>query len=261
MADKDSNDVLMTFIDSNGRGVAAECTSVWDKTDTDMMEGFADGKFFEVDDFDFGVSLGESEGAGGGEGSGSSSSGNLGENSLHAPPGHDGAPVSRNAEGKKGGSSSKGFAKYIQGVEGADIEFKPEIKEVTITRQMDISSVRFLQSCLQYGKFQRAILVKRKFTGNNAFHEAFLRLEFKEPLITGIDWDEGEVVKEKLKFICRGIVAAYRPQNATQEDTKADQKAITIDGRLGDVHSASWDYLDLVDPTAPSRVDPTAPSR
>jgi type VI protein secretion system component Hcp len=224
MADKKSSDVLMTFIDSNNRGVAAECTSKWDKKDTDMMEGFQDGKFFEVDDFDFGVSLGDSE-DGGSEGGGSSSWGNLGENSLHPPPG--GAPTSQNAEKKKPTGNSKKFAKYIDG----KIEFKPEIKEVTITRQLDISSVRFFQSCLHYGKFKRAILVKRKFTGTYDFHEAFLRLEFKEPLITGIDWDEGEIVKEKLKFICRGIVAAYRPQKD--------------DGTLQAAEQTSWDYLDL----------------
>lgn len=223
MADRESNDVLMTFIDNNGRGVAAECTSVWDKDDTDMMKDFEDGKFFEVDDFDFGVSLGDFEDGGGGHGGGSPSSGNLGENNLHAPPGRDGAPAAQNAEKKKAKSSSKRFAKYL---EGGDIEFKPEVKEITITKQVDISSVRFLQSCLTYGKFQKAVLVKRKFTGGFDFHEAFLRIEFKEPLITGIDWDEGEIVKEKIKFICRGIVVAYRPQNA--------------DGTLGDARSASW---------------------
>lgn len=219
MADKESNDVLMTFIDNNGRGVAAECTSVWDHDDTDMMKDFQDGKFFEVDDFDFGVSLGDSE-SGGSEGGGSSSTGN--DNSLHAPPGQNGAPAAQNTEKKKAGSSKR-FAKYI---EGGDIEFKPEVKEITITKQMDISSVRFLQSCLTYGKFQKAVLVKRKFTGGFDFHEAFLRLEFKEPLITGIDWDEGDIVKEKIKFICRGITVAYRPQNK--------------DGTLGDARSASW---------------------
>jgi type VI protein secretion system component Hcp len=221
MPDKESNDVLMTFIDNNGRGVAAECTSVWDKDDTDMMKDFQDGKFFEVDDFDFGVSLGGSEDGGGGEGGGSSAAANLGENSLHAPPGRDGAPTEKKKPSSSG--SSKRFAKYL---EGGDMDFKPEVKEITITKQVDISSIRFLQSCLTYGKFQKAVLVKRKFTGGFAFHEAFLRLEFKEPLITGIDWDEGDIVKEKIKFICRGIIVAYRPQNQ--------------DGTLGDARSATW---------------------
>jgi len=220
MPDKESTDVLMTFIDSNGRGVAAECTSVWDHDDTDMMKDFQDGKLFEVDGFDFGISLGDSESGGESEGGGSSATAELGRNSLHAPPG---APTTQNTQKKKSAGSSKRFAKYL---EGGDIEFKPEVKEITITKQVDISSIRFLQSCLTYGKFQKAVLVKRKFTGGVSFHEAFLRLEFKEPLITGIDWDEGDIVKEKIKFICRGITVAYRPQNQ--------------DGTLGDARSASW---------------------
>jgi type VI protein secretion system component Hcp len=219
MADKESNDVLMTFIDQAGEGVDAECTSIWDKDDTDMMKDFEDGKIFEVDDFDLAVNLGDSQDGGGGEGSGSSSSENLSE---------------KDAEKKKAASSSKRAGKYFA---TGDIESKPEVKEVTITKQVDISSIRFLKSCLSHGKpvseqndlkllFQKAVLVKRKFTGGFSFHEAFLRVEFKEPLITGIDWDEGDIVKEKIKFICRGIVVAYRPQNA--------------DGTLGDARSASW---------------------
>ena len=240
MADKESIDVLMTFIDSTGNGVAAECTSVWDKDDTDMMKDFQVGKVFEVDDFDFAVNLGGSETAGGGQASSSSSSGHLGENSLHAPPGRDGARESQNAEHKK--AASKRAANYFAtGIIGP---MPPEVKEVTITKQVDVASTTFLSSCLSFGKkvppppptkpgfrdpnlrFQKAVLVKRKFTGNLDFHEAFLRVEFRDPLIIGIDWDEGEIVKEKIRFICRGILVAYRPQNQ--------------DGTLGQARTVTW---------------------
>ncbi len=220
MADKDNIDVLMTFIDSNSKGVAAEGTSKWDQDDTDMMKDFADGSFFEVDDFTFGVGLGGSEDSSGAEAGGSSSSDNPGRNQLHSRDGH-GNPATTHKGGK--GRSSNRFAKYI---ESGAIDFKPEVQEITITKQLDISSIRFLQSCLTYGKFQKAVLVKRKFTGVTNYYEAFLRLEFQEPLITGIEWDEGEIIKEKLKFVCRGIVAAYRQQNQ--------------DGSLKGARSASW---------------------
>jgi type VI protein secretion system component Hcp len=221
MADKDSIDVLMTFIVSGTTAVPAEGTSEWDKDDTDMMEGFQDGMFFEVDDFSFGVSLGGSENSGGAEAAGTSPSSSPGKNELHSRDGH-GNPANVQKGASKAGSANR-FAKYI---ESGTQDFKPEVQEITITRQVDIASVRFLQSCFNYSKFERAILVKRKFTGNTDFHEAFLRLEFKEPLITGVEWDEGEIVKEKLKFVCRGVVAAYRQQNA--------------DGTLKGARSASW---------------------
>jgi type VI protein secretion system component Hcp len=226
MADKDSIDVLMTFIDTSGNGVSAEGTTLWDKDDTDMMKDFEDGKFFEVDDFTFGVGLSDSEGSGGAEGGGSSSSRHTGDNVLHSRPGEEHKSETAKGGRKGGRSSSSKFAKYIETGQVGTMDFKAEVQEIIITRQIDISSIRFLQSCLTFKKFQKAVLVKRKFTGSYDFHEAFLRLEFKEPLISGIEWDEGDVVKEKLKFVCRGIIAAYRPQNA--------------DGTLGDARSAQW---------------------
>ena len=229
MADKDSIDVLMTFLAESTGPVAGEGTSKWDPTDP-MMEDFQEGYFFEVDDFDFGIGLGDSESDRGGRGSGSSSSGNLGDNSLHGPPGRDGASGTPNAGGKSGSK----FGKYIECPRNDyswEWAFKPEIKEITITKQVDISSARFVRSCLTYGNFQKAVLVKRKFTDRISLQRAFLRLEFKEPLITGVEWDEGDIIREKLKFICRGIVIAYRPQSA--------------DGTLAKAKQTSWDYLDL----------------
>jgi hypothetical protein len=34
---------------------------------------------------------------------------------------------------------------------------------------------------------------------------AFLRIDFTDVLVIGVDWDSGDVVKEKCKFICRGV--------------------------------------------------------
>jgi type VI protein secretion system component Hcp len=221
MADKDSIDVLMTFIDKNGNGVAAEGTSKWDKDDTDMMKDFQDGKFFEVDDFTFGFNLGGNEARSGESGS-SSSSRNTAENVLHSRDGKESNSESQKTA-QKAAQSSEQFDKYI---ETGEIKFKAKPETITVTRQMDIASVRFLQSCVNYTPFQKAVLVKRKFTGGFDFHEAYLRLEFQQPLIVGVEWDEGDVVKEKLKFVYRGIVVAYRPQNP--------------DGTLGDARSANW---------------------
>ena len=56
-ANKDSTDVLMTFIDSSGQGVPAESNTVWDEDDTTMMADFTQGSAFELDDFALGVGL------------------------------------------------------------------------------------------------------------------------------------------------------------------------------------------------------------
>jgi type VI protein secretion system component Hcp len=220
MADKDSIDVLMTFIVSKTNGVAGEGSSVWDTTDHDMMEGFTGGNIFEVDDFTFSAGLTGAEDRSGTDGA--SWSGRPGENFIHARGGQERPTMTPNAARKAAGGSSL-FAKYIA---SGEINFNAEIPEVTITKQVESSSIPFLKACLNYSKFERAMLVKRKFTGNHNFYEAFLRLEFKEPLITGVEWDEGEIIREKLKFVCRGITAMYRPQ-----DSK---------GRLGKVLQTTW---------------------
>jgi type VI protein secretion system component Hcp len=44
-------------------------------------------------------------------------------------------------------------------------------------------------------------------------HIGFLRIDFTGVLITSIDWDAGEVVKEKVKMVCRTVQVKYRAQN------------------------------------------------
>jgi type VI protein secretion system component Hcp len=205
VADKDSVDLLMTFIEKGGKGVPAESTTQWDPAENnDMMKDFQPHCVFEVDDFTFVVNLSGNDDGGA-------------DNSVHRtnPP----PTGTQNMQQKTRGASSTSqqFAKYI---ESGTINYKAEVQPVTITRQIDKSSIQFLQHCFDHKNFEKAVLVKRKFTGGRGeirFHEAFLRLEFTEPLITGIEWDEGDVVREKMTFVCRGIKAAYKPQKPTGE--------------------------------------------
>jgi type VI protein secretion system component Hcp len=211
MSNKDSIDVLMTFIVSGTNAVAAESSTILDKAEHhDMIEGFTPGNVFEVDDFTFSANLTSAEDRSGADNA--SWSGGQEDNFIHARGGPQSHMATPNAARKAAGSSGSSnlFAKYIA---SGDIHFNVEIPEVTITKQVESSSIPFLKACVQFSKFERAILIKRKFTGKN-FHEAFLRLEFKEPLITGVEWDEGEIIREKLKFVCRGITAMYRRQDS-----------------------------------------------
>lgn len=207
MADKDSVDILMTFIMTSGSGVDAESSSIWDYSDTDMMGDFQDGCVFDVNDFKFSADLRDSEGKDG-RGSGSTGRGG-GTNALHNLPGRN----NNNANNQKEDSSrrSGGFAGYLQ--TGNSRQYPADVKEITVTKQLESASVTLLQNCLNSVPFKKAVLVKRKFTGNGQFHEAFLKLEFTEPLITGVDWDQGDVIKETVKFICRGVTVVYRPQS------------------------------------------------
>ena len=42
----------------------------------------------------------------------------------------------------------------------------------------------------------------------------YLRMDFTKVLITGVGWDDGDVVKEKCEFICQGLKMTYRRQQA-----------------------------------------------
>ena len=61
MADANSTDLLMVFVDQDGTPIDGESTVVWDKADSTMMAGFQAGKVFELEDFSFGASLDDTE--------------------------------------------------------------------------------------------------------------------------------------------------------------------------------------------------------
>ena len=69
-------------------------------------------------------------------------------------------------------------------------------------------------------------MIKRKAAASNVSGHAFLRIDFTDVLVIGVDWDSGDVVKEKCKFICRGVKVQYKPQ--------------TSDGSLGAAVPGTW---------------------
>ncbi len=220
---EDSTDVLMTFL-NGGNGVPAECQAKWDKGDS-MKTDFTTGTFFQIDDFSLGAGL-ESEDSDDEEDSrGESSSGGNNLSSRNARK-SSGSQKSKKSRGNK-------FSKYI--LEGS-LRYPIDMEEISISRQLDKASPIFLESCLKLHAFTKAVIVKRKVVGgvmakSNVSHQGFLRLEFNAPLITSVDWEDGDTVQEKLKFICRGVSVAYRPQKP--------------DGSLGDPVSMSWDLSRL----------------
>ena len=59
---------------------------------------------------------------------------------------------------------------------------------------------------------------------------AYLRIDFTKVLITGINWDDGDLVTESCEFICQGMKISYRRQ-------KTDG---TVAGGFGNEYSAVW---------------------
>lgn len=210
MPDQNATDLVMKFV-LDGRPVWAECALEIDPKDTMMTDfgqntgydNYAD--FFEVSGFDFGISLKE--------GDDSSTSPTLNQPRA-GHPAAGGQPKPK--------QQSMPFARWRSAVgqEYKKIYYPLEFDEFNFERTIDAASPIFFQSCCKSKPFESASLVKRLSQGDTGMSDAtsrpqfgFLRIDFDKVLITSIGWDDGDVVKEKVSFICQKMTIKYRQQN------------------------------------------------
>lgn len=137
-----------------------------------FLTDFQGGKFFEVEEFSFGAGLDDDD---------------------------------------SGGRSFRGkFGQWLSGERSK--AYPVDLEPVTFSRQMDKASPLLFEMCCNSQSFASATLVKRKAAGTDASGQAFLRIDFKDVLVIGVDWDSGDLVKERCRFICRGVKVQYKPQ-------------------------------------------------
>jgi len=233
MADQDSRDILMS-VTLKGKALAlkGEVNVAIDTSDA-LMEGFynpagatagVDANLFcRIQDFTFSVGIEDSESGSGGEAESGTKVG-ASENTLHGTRGT--AP----GKGQKGGTGGKGTTgkpagrsrqfKHFMDFGGSEadpntgsIGYPPSLQPITVSRQMDVMSAALLKECLNCRPLKRVIIVKRKFTGSKDNYEAYLRLEFIDCLLTEVEWDDDEIIKEKVKFVYRELKTQYKPQD------------------------------------------------
>lgn len=199
-----ATDLLMMFV-KDGTPIPAESQSTIDPQDKIMMRGFVTGKYFEIKDFDFGISLTDNDSSG---------------SEVVIPPQtttNSKPPPPKPKETKKSGGK---FSKFMQGdsptgSDGKSI-YPPSFDEVQVNRQMDKASPVLFQNCFKTKSFDSAVIVKRKSSSDTTTtgYFAFFRIDFNDVLITDISWSIGEdVIMEKLKFVCREVAVQYIPQN------------------------------------------------
>ncbi len=219
MPDNDSTDMLMAVKGHNGDALAGQGKSALDAKDTEMLSGFSAGFFSEIQDITFGIGVEDSESAN------SSSPGNalhsLQEKTIETlqeslqkvmeEQGSSKMPKMGSARGK-----SKQFKNFVDYGEVTDADGNPVYSTVfdpiTVTRQIDQMSPFILLNCANQSSMKSIVVVKRKFTGLQTSHEAYVRLEFGDCLITAVDWDHGDTFTEKVKFVYRTLTVKYRPQ-------------------------------------------------
>jgi type VI protein secretion system component Hcp len=201
MAEKQS-DLLMKLVTASGQGVAAGGTSTLRKDDKLLFDFWA-GKFFEVEDFGLGLELNDFETAG-------TANTNQAQQAAVAPAKF---------------ASWRDLRKTTAQIK--DIKFPVDMEPFSFSRLIDRASPLLFENCANSISFASATLVKRKVTGQSLALQAFLRLDFKDVLMVGISWDDGDIIKEKCKFICRGVTVQYRRQAS--------------DGSLAAAASAEWE--------------------
>ena len=190
-----SIDLLMKFV-KGSEAIDAECQTTVDSKD-DLLHDFKTGKFFEIDEFSFGAGLEDDDSSG----------------------------EKRNPAGVSHSHRTR-FSNWLR---GETKSYPVDLEPFTFSRQMDQASPLLFEMCCDSKSFASATLIKRKAAGSDVSGRAFLRIDFKDVLVIGVDWDSGDVVKEKCKFICRGVKVQYKPQ--------------TADGTLGAAVPGNWDRM------------------
>lgn len=226
--DDTSFDIAMKFSDEHGFPVYAESTLAVHPDDK-LMEGFKAitdyhqySNFFEVQSFDFSMSLEPEEAAAEKEKAAASSSAKKRPEGSSAASGD---PFQRWRSAKDDDEARK-------------MKFKLNFDSFRFTRVIDGASPSFFQYCSRQTSFKDAALVKRVAIGMTGGHQrqslTFLRFDFKDVLLKSVKWNDGELVTETCEFVCNSLTFKYRQQKASGElssptkETKWDRNLDSI---------------------------------
>ncbi len=222
MADDYNSEVFMRLLDKDGKPILAECRTEVTSDGDDLIDDYLNGEFFAVDDFKIGVNV-EDEDA-------SSDAGTAGGSGKQ-----DGANKS---DKKKVPKAKFGKWKSATPEEIKAMKFQLKLDDLSITRRYDRASPVLFQKCAISEVLRSASVVKRKVVGEDML-QTFLRYDFKDLLVSHINFADAEVIKETIQFVFREIKVTYKPQNA--------------DGSLGDAINMFWGYDAKTRKTGPSK--------
>ncbi len=194
MADK--KEILMRIGNGGQTDLPAECQAAL--TGDPLMTDFSPGRFFEIKDFSLSIGLHDKDAA-----AAAQAQSKLDEHAKrlgqkHQPP----EPV-------------KQPRKFADWRDGGDGKYPLEVQPISFSRIMDRASTALLQNLCQSKSYASATIVRRMGVGGDNLPRAYLRLDFTCVLVTGIDWDDQDLVNEKYKFICQKLRVQYKPQQSS----------------------------------------------
>ena len=198
-------DILMKLVDDKG-AIEAESQSLVSTKD-DFTKDFELTKFFDVEEFDFDVSLDDDDDSDTSGGTTTTTTSNK----------------DKDKKKKKGGK----FTRWLGGTRNLKTDGYPiEVQPFEFTRQFDWASPTLFQYCANSTSLKSATIVQRKAGQQNlatddegttsGVNPCFLRIDFFDVLLTNVSWDINDaVLKEKVKFVCRRIKVQYKVQDET----------------------------------------------
>jgi type VI protein secretion system component Hcp len=223
MNDK-GNDVLMRLMLTSGTPLYAECQTEVDTDLDDFVSDYYNGEFFEVTEFSFGMNLDDKDPAS--EAVNTAASAAAPAHLAPLPVGAGGAvkaasrmsfaeEIAMKAAARAANSSGPPTSKFARWKSATPDEiasmppYRLQMDEFSITRLYDKASPVLFEKCCNSDSIVSASLVKRKLIGADMLR-GFLRLDFKDLLVTHVEWQNEEVIKETFKFVFREITAQYR---------------------------------------------------
>lgn len=223
MPDQHKSDIVMMFKQKGDQPVYAECALDLNPSDKWMSDFKPQtyntySNFFQLSKFHFGFELKDEDKS---------------KSTLT-----DG--VAATGAGKKRFGRVEGEFASWRSMKDEDLpnaHYPLEFESFTFERMIDAASVVFFEHCCNSTTFPSATLIKRISVGGNEAPMSFIKMEFKDVLITSLSWDDGDMTTEKCEFICRKFVLSYRAQNA--------------DGSFGARVPAEWDYKENAVQKAP----------
>jgi type VI protein secretion system component Hcp len=192
-------DILMMFVDRDGGTIWAESTLDVFKGDP-LVKGFNAiddyndySNFFEISSFNFSMALNPTD-----QGTSTLTQASTAMGSA--------SPVAQDQF-----SSWRSANKYDK-----PIPYPVEFDTFSFTRVIDAASPIFFHHCTHQHSFRHASLVKRVAVGSAGGKSqqsvGYMRIDFRDVLLTGINWDDGDLVTESVTFICKAMRIRYAKQ-------------------------------------------------
>jgi type VI protein secretion system component Hcp len=111
--------------------------------------------------------------------------------------------------------SGSDFAAFMKARSGGALKsYSSNLENVVLTKVLDNASLSLFTACTACTLIDTVTLIKRRGGGGKKLL-TYLRVVFEKVLITDFNWDEDDVITEKISFVCRSAKIKYRVEQSS----------------------------------------------